>query len=246
LFHVVPYGPAYTRRLVELPVGAQFADYLKTLGSKTREDVRRTRKYFSVKAGRGVTVVRYTEPGRADELAAALAQISRKTYQYHLLGLGFENTAELAAHLAKTATRGWLRAYILRIGNTPVAFGLGYHSGDTYYGHHVGYDPGVSKLQPGIYLHTEVMADLLADDIRHFDFLPGDSLYKQRMSNRVREERHYYLIPRGWPGTAYAHTLVAVNSLSETIGSWLAKSGLKGRLRRMVRALAVKRSRSED
>ena len=246
LFHVVPYGPAYTRRLIELPVGAQFEDYLQTLGSKTREDVRRTRKYFRVKAGCSVTVVRYTEPARIDELAAALAQISRKTYQYHLLGLGFDNTAELAARLVETAARGWLRAYILRIGNTPVAFGLGYCFGDTYYGHHVGYDPAISKLQPGIYLHTEVMADLLAHGIRHFDFLPGDSLYKQRMSNRVREERHYYLIPRGWPGTGYAQMLLAVNSLSETIGRWLAKSGLKGRLRRIIRIIAVKRSRSED
>ena len=246
LFHVVPYGPAYTRRLIELPVGAQFEDYLQTLGSKTREDVRRTRKYFRVKAGCSVTVGRYTEPAQVDELAAALAQISRKTYQYHLLGLGFDNTAELAAHLVETATRGWLRAYILRIGDTPVAFGLGYCFGDTYYGHHVGYDPAISKLQPGIYLHTEVMADLLADGIRHFDFLPGDSLYKQRMSNRIREERHYYLIPRGWPGTGYAQVLLAVNSLSETIGRWLAKSGLKGRLRRIIRTIAVKRSRSED
>ena len=246
LFHVVPYGPAYTRRLIELPVGAQFEDYLQTLGSKTREDVRRTRKYFGVKAGCSVTVVRYTEPAQVDELAAALAQISRKTYQYHLLGLGLDNTAELAAHLIETATRGWLRAYILRIGDTPVAFGLGYRFGDTYYGHHVGYDPAISKLQPGIYLHTEVMADLLADGICHFDFLPGDSLYKQRMSNRAREERHYYLIPRGWPGTAYARVLLAVNSLSETIGRWLAKSGLKGRLRRIIRTISVKRSRSED
>ena len=241
----MPYGPAYTRRLIELPVGARFEDYLQTLGSKTREDVRRTRKYFSVKAGDGVTVVRYSKPTQADELAAALAQISRKTYQYHLLGLGFDNTAELIAHLVETATRGWLRAYILRIGDTPVAFGLGYRFGDTYYGHHVGYDPGISKLQPGIYLHTEVMADLLADGIRHFDFLPGDSLYKQRMSNRVREERHYYLIPRGWPGTAYARSLVATNLASETIGRWLAKSGLKDRIRRIVRLVAVKRSRSQ-
>ncbi len=40
------------------------------------------------------------------------------------------------------------------------------------------------------------MADLLADGICRFDFLPGDNLYKQRMSNKFREERHYYLIPR--------------------------------------------------
>ena len=246
LFHVVPYGPTYTRRLIELPVGAQFEDYLKTLGSKTREDVRRTRRNFGVKAGEPVKTVRYTAPEQADELGAALAQISRKTYQYHLLGLGLENTPEQIEQLRAQAADGWLRAYVVWIGDMPVAFGLGYRSGDTYYGHHVGYDPDISKLQPGIYLHTETMADLLADGIRRFDFLPGDSLYKQRMSNKSREERHFYLIPRGWPGTAEAHALLAINHLSEAIGRALEKSGLKERIKRMVRNNAVKRSAVEN
>jgi CelD/BcsL family acetyltransferase involved in cellulose biosynthesis len=144
--------------------------------------------------------------------------------------------------LRAAAAGGWLRAYVLWIGDNPVAFGLGYQDGNTYYGHHVGYDPDISKLQPGIYLHTEVMADLLADGICRFDFLAGDNLYKQRMSNKLREERHYYLIPRGWPGTMYARTLVGVNFLSETIGNWLQKSGLKERIKQIVRTVAVKRS----
>jgi hypothetical protein len=246
LFHVVPYGPGYTRRLIELPTGAQFEDYLRTLGSKTREDVRRTRRNFAVKAGGSVKTVRYTAPEQADELAAALAQVSRKTYQYHLLGLGLENTPEHVEQLRAKAADGWLRAYVVWIGDTPVAFGLGYRSGDTYYGHHVGYDPDVSKLQPGIYLHAEAMADLLPDDICRFDFLPGDSLYKQRMSNKSREERHFYLIPRGWPGTAQARTLLAVNYLSEAIGRGLEKSGLKESIKRMIRNSAVKRSSIEN
>ena len=246
LFHVVPYGPAYARRLIELSAGAQFEDYLRTLGSKTREDIRRTRKNFSVKAKNPVRMIRYTEPEQVDELADALAQISRKTYQYHLLGLQLENTPEHFNQLRAAATCGWLRAYILWIGDTPVAFGLGYHDGYTYFGHHVGYDPDISKLQPGIYLHTEVMADLLADGICRFDFLAGDNLYKQRMSNKFREERHYYLIPRGWPGTAYAHSLVAANRFSETIGRWLDKSGLKERIKHFIRASAVKHSKVKN
>ncbi len=144
------------------------------------------------------------------------------------------------------AAAGWLRAYVVRIGDNPVAFGLGYREGETYYGHHVGYDPEVSKLQPGIYLHTEAMADLLANGVCRFDFLAGDSLYKQRMSNKSREERHFYLIRRGWPGTAYARALVTVNFLSETIGRRLEKSGLKERIKRMVRASAIKRSPGEN
>lgn len=242
-FHVVPYGPAYARRLIELPPGAQFDDYLQTLGTKKSQyNIRSMRKSFAGKAKGPVKITRYTEPEQAKDLAAAVAQVSRKTYQYHLLGLGLENTLEHIKQLFAAASGGWLRAYVLWIGDTPIAFGLGYHDADTYYVHHLGYDPEVAKLQPGIYLHTEIMADLLADGICRFDFLSGDSLYKQRMSNTSREERHYYLIPRGWPGSVYAGTLLIMNSLSEAIGRWLDKSSLKERIRRLVRTAAVKRA----
>lgn len=246
-FHVVPYGPTFARRLIELPAGAQFDDYLQTLGSKKSQyNIRSMRKSFGSKANGPVKVTRYTEPEHTTDLAAAVAQVSRKTYQYHLLGLGLENTPEHIKQLSAAASGGWLRAYVLWIGEAPVAFALGYRNADTYYVHHLGYDPGVAKLQPGIYLHTELMADLLADGICRFDFLSGDSLYKQRMSNTSREERHYYLIPRGWPGSVYACTLLMVNSLSEAIGRWLDKSGLKDRIRRFVRTAAVKRATDGD
>lgn len=241
-FHVVPYGPVYARRLIELPAAAQFDDYLRTIGTKKSQyNIRSMRKSFGAKAKGPVRIARYTEPAQASDLATAIAQVSRKTYQYHLLGLGLENTPEHIEQLCAAAIGGWLRAYVLWIGDTPVGFALGYRDADTYYVHHLGYDPDMSKLQPGIYLHTEIMADLLTDGICRFDFLSGDSLYKRRMSNTLREERHYYLIPRGWPGTVYARTLLMVNSLSEAFGRWLDKSGLKERIRRLVRSAAVKR-----
>ncbi len=246
-FHVVPYGPIFARRLIELPVGAQFDDYLQTLGSKKNQyNIRSMRKGFEAKAKEPVKVTRYTRPEQASDLAAAIAHVSRKTYQYHLLGLGLENTPEHIELLSTAASRGWLRAYVLWIGDAPVAFALGYRDVNTYYVHHLGYDPIVSKLQPGIYLHTEIMMDLLADGICRFDFLSGDSLYKQRLSNTSVEERHYYLIPRGWPGSVYAHTLLMMNSLSEALGRWLDKGGLKVRIRRFVRTTAVKRATDGD
>lgn len=241
-FHVVPYGPVYARRLIELALGAGFDDYMASLGSSTRRDIRRTRRDFQTNADGEVKMTVYTEPDQAGELSSVLAQVSRKTYQYHLLGLGLENTAAQTRQLRVAAAGGWLRAYVLWVGDRPIAFQLGYRDTRTYYGHHVGYDPAASKLQPGIYLHTELMIDLLANGISNFDFLSGDSLYKQRMSNTMHEERHYYLIPRGWPGTVYAGMLVMVNSMSEAIGRWLDKSGLKERIRRWIRNAAVKRA----
>ena len=168
-----------------------------------------------------------------------MTQISQRTYQHRLLNLGFENSPEQVIELHTAASGGWLRAYVLWIDDTPVAFNIGYHHGHTFYGHHMGYDPQFSKLQPGIFLLAEIVSELLSKNIYRLDFLSGDSLFKRRLSNTSRKERHYYLIPRGWPSTAYALSLSASNFLSEKIGSWLDKKGLKSRIKRSIRDTAA-------
>ena len=244
VFHVVPYGPEYQRRLIELPCGARFEDYLQVLGPGSRKDLRRTRERFRARANGVVQVSRYTAPDDADRLAATIAGISRKTYQHRLLGLGLDDNAEQVAWLRAAAGAGWLRAYILQIDDDPVAFVLGYQDCGTFYSHHIGYDTRFSKLQPGIFLHMEVVADLLGNGIYCVDLGPGDSVYKARLSNQSRLERHYYLIPRGWPGTVRAKLLAAVNALSEGLGDWLGRTGLKVRLRRLMRSAHVAGARS--
>lgn len=238
-FHVLPYGPTYDRRLIQLPSGAQFEDYLQTLSSNARNNLRRMIKTFTAMGKDTVNVSCYTEPEQTDELITILSEISGKTYQHHLLSLGIENNPEQIKKLRTAAAGGWLRAYVLWINKVPVAFNIGYHHGHIFYGHDMGYDPEYSRLQPGIYLLTKVITDLLSNDIYCLDFLSGDSVFKRRLSNTSRKEQHYYLIPRGWPGTAYALSLSATNFLSREIGNWLDKKGLKSRIKRLIRNNAV-------
>ena len=83
--------------------------------------------------------------------------------------------------------------------------------------------------------------DLFTDGIVSVDFLSGDSEHKRRMSNKAHQERHYYLVPRGWPGVFRANTLRVVNAVSEMSGHWLTKSGLKTYIKRTVRAVSISR-----
>jgi hypothetical protein len=81
-----------------------------------------------------------------------------------------------------------------------------------------------------------------------FDFLSGDSLYKQRLSTESRTERHFYLIPRRFPVNLVALSLAGMNSASEAAGRLLARYGLKDGFKKMVRRRASgerTRSRSE-
>ena len=176
-----------------------------------------------------------------ESLADAIAHVSRKTYQSRLLDIGLNNTPEQVEKFIAVANGGWLRAYVLWMENTPIAFRLGYCANGTYYSHHIGYDPSLSKLQLGTYLLMDALMDLFADGIVSVDFLSGDSEHKRRMSNKAHQERHYYLVPRGWPGTFRANTLRLVNAVSEMSGNWLAKSGLKTYIKRTVRATSLGR-----
>ena len=240
LFHVVPYGPTYERRKIKLPANTQFEDYLQTLNSNSRTNLRHAIKNFkAMTAKNSIKVTCYTEPEQVDELIAILSQISHRTYQHHLLSLGIENNPEQVVELRSAASYGWLRAYVLWIDDAAVAFNIGYNHGHTFYGYHMGYDPKFSKLQPGIFLLAEIVVDLLSKNIYCLDFLSGDSLFKRRLSNASKKERHYYLIPRGWPGTAYAFSLSTSNFLSEKIGNWLERRGLKSRIKRSIRDRTV-------
>ena len=96
-FHVIPFGPLYSRRLIELPVSSTFEDYLDTLGSSVRQDIRRTQRNLKAKLGSNVRTIRYDKPEQMESLADAIAHISRKSYQSHLLGIGLDNTPEQVA-----------------------------------------------------------------------------------------------------------------------------------------------------
>lgn len=240
-FHIIPYGPVYSRRLIELPVSSTFEDYLATLGNSVRQDIRRTRRNLKAKHGSDVHTIRYDRPEQMESLADAIAHVSRKTYQSRLLDIGLDNTPEQVKKLIAAANGGWLRAYVLWMKNTPIAFRLGYCANGIYYSHHIGYDPSLRKLQLGTYLLMDALMDLFADGIVSVDFLSGDSEHKRRMSNKAYQERHYYLVPRGWPGTFRANTLRVVNAVSEISGHWLEKSGLKTYIKRTVRAASVGR-----
>lgn len=242
LFHVLPWGAAHQRRLIRLEAESGLDGYLKRLGAGTRKDLRRTVRRFHDASNGAARVERFSAVEDVERLAAAVARVSRKTYQYHLLGLGFDGSVQRIEQLRALAAGGWLLAYILWVGEQPVAFQIGHRDERVFYGHEIGFDPAHSKLQPGIFLHLNVIEDLLAQRIEVFDFLSGDSLYKQRLSTDARVERHYYLIPRGWPGTVRATALRALNTLSEGVGAALDRAGLKTRLRRSWRRQAVSRA----
>ena len=86
--------------------------------------------------------------------------ISRKTYQWHLLGLGLRKPEQLERTLTAMAARGWTRCYLLECGGVPTAFMIGYQYRGTYHYVDVGFDPDWEKFSVGTMLHLAVLREL--------------------------------------------------------------------------------------
>jgi len=217
-FFVLPYGPVYSRRLIHLEDCLE--TYLESIGVRSRQDLRRTRRKFEASYRGRFSCEVYTSAEDICSLVEAVEPVSRRTYQWKLIGLGIKKGGHVANQLLEGARQGYARCYSLKVDSSPVAWSLGYVYGSTYYSHHVGYDPDWRHWQPGILMHLFVIEDLLSHcrDVRTFDFLYGDNLLKRRLSNQSREERHFYLFPRHARGILSYGSLRVVNSISGGIG----------------------------
>ena len=245
-YYVVPHGPVYQRRRILM--GGSYEDYLQSLRSTTRRGLRRSRKKFLTRAGDEFSVRRFESRDDVAPFLRDATEISRKTYQWHLLGLGMRDTAGRAAKYTYAATNGWFRSYILYAEGKPIAFASGYLHSKTYYGHELGSDPDWRPANPGVFLLTEIIQDLFADTapVEVYDFLYGDDLLKSRLANTERTERHFYLFPRGFHGALMAYPLRAVNWLSSAASLVLQRLRLEEYVRRLRRARSVKGNRGNE
>ena len=130
---------------------------------------------------------------------ADATRISRKTYQWNLLGLGLRDSEGLTRQLAYEAERGLLRNYILYCRDDPVAFMIGAQApGAIYYYIDVGFDPDYAKWSVGSMLQLKVLRDLFASPGTPalFDFSTGEGEHKARFGNQSRPEANVMLLPK--------------------------------------------------
>lgn len=240
-FHVLQNGQAYQHRSARL--ACDFEGYLKQLGSRTRADLRSTRKKFIAHAGERYRTRSFRTPEEVAAFAADAVAVSQKTYQYHQLGSGLRDLDALERRYRITAELGWFRSYILYVDDEPIAFQVGHVYRGRYHAQEIGYVPDWAKHHVGIFLHTEIVTDLCApaDAVQWFDFGIGDTQHKQRLSTDNRTGAYFYLIPDTWRGTVMANAMRSTNALSSAVGSLLQRYGLRQKARQLLRNLGAAR-----
>ncbi|HZQ82818.1 MAG TPA: GNAT family N-acetyltransferase, partial [Gaiellaceae bacterium] len=135
-----------------------------------------------------------------EQLVGDLERVARVTYQ-RALGAGFADTLEQRALARLGLERGWIRAYVLYRGASPVAYWQCATYRGTLFLLRTGFDAGYARQRPGIYLLMRVLEDAIADpSLSVVDFGPGDAPYKRHFSNDSHLEREETVFAPTWRG----------------------------------------------
>lgn len=242
-YHVREHGAPYQRCRIALT--GSYDDYLASLGRRSRNDLKRLVRNFSREFEASTEVQVITTPAELEQALPDLASLSAKTYQARLLGLGVSRGNVLERQLRYGAKLGMARLDLLRVAGKAISFQIAYIHRDTLYATHGGYDPEWVQWSPGIVHHAFILEDLCrtSPDLRLFDFMYGEGLYKTRLSNTFHTESHFYLFPRTRRGRFTWLALEASDRISQRAGALLAKVRGKGTLKKLVRRLAERRGR---
>jgi CelD/BcsL family acetyltransferase involved in cellulose biosynthesis len=237
---LVPIERPFEHQFINMP--PSYEDFLKDLGSRSRKSLQYSERKLERDMDGDVSVRCFESPEDVERFLIDAEEISRKTYQRNLLGLGLEASPAFKRRLEFAADRGWLRSYILYCRSVPAAFMLGYQHRGCYYYTDVGYDPHFAEWSVGSVLQLKVMQHLYAADNRpsRFDFSTGYGTHKARFGNFQRTETNLLLLPRTLRNRLLVFAHRATTRAGDAIVNLTERLGVKARLKRWIRRSSVR------
>lgn len=177
-FRIKGIQDAYT-----VEIKGRFEDYLLRISPKSRQTIKRKIRKFHDEAGASVRVVAFRQSEQMGDLHSALERVWGKSWHARV---GRQNVPSLA-YLRTLAARQWVRAYVLFVGDDPVASILGFQYANTYYYEAPAYNQDWQERSPGIVLLYHLIKDLFeVDSPMLCDFGFGYGQYKQVFGTHVR------------------------------------------------------------
>jgi hypothetical protein len=234
------YRPQGTMEHHRIDFPATLDLYWEGFSSKTRSTMRRKVKKLAKDTGKEVTLVRYDSGEDLEKYAAHTSSISKRSYQYHLLGQGIQDESRFLARCREAASHGWLRGYVLLLGGEPVAFMHGWQYRGVYLYLETGYDQELRTHSPGTVLHIMVIEDMFAHDTpRVFEFgVHGEQ--KATFGNASHRAAEVFLIrPSVYPMVATGLYRLS-NAGTEAAKKVLERYGVKDKVKQMIRRLSVR------
>jgi hypothetical protein len=245
----LPAGLSFDRRhlrLVErvshhaVALQGTFDDYLRGLRQKTRHELRRKTRRLASELGSRLVYRELGEPGEMAEFHRLALQVSEKTYQERLLGVGLPAGEGFRRKLEDLARLHLVRGHLMLDGERPIAYGYCEAQGPVLNYRVTGYDPKYRHLSPGAVLLGRMLESLFAEGrFRLLDFGWGEAQWKQDFATRsVRAGPVIFFRPTP-RNLAMVSAHAALRKTNALVLRLLRAAGVKDALKRFLRSRAT-------
>jgi len=232
--HIYYIPQQFDRYYIDLQTS--FEEYGSKFSSKTRSTIKRKIKKFAAKCPEGLHWKSYKTTDEMCTFLRLARQVSKKSYQERLLDAGLPDTQIFQSNLEKLADQDLVRGYLLFDGERPVAYMYCPVHNDTLIYEYLGYDPDYIKLSVGTILHWLAFEDIFNEKrYKYFDFTEGQSEHKRMYSTNSMFCGNVYIFPKTLASYVLVGSHYSIDMLSETLGKWADKLGLKPKLKKLIR-----------
>jgi CelD/BcsL family acetyltransferase involved in cellulose biosynthesis len=171
-----------------LAVGGTWEDYLRTLSTHRRAELRRRGRKLEA-AGRVTREVHDGSNGLPGLLEEAFAVEAAGWKGRRGTAIASDPAVEhfYRRIAAWGAERGWLRLAFLRLDGRPLAFDLAFESGGRHYLLKTGYDPAFNALSPGLLLRLHMLERAFALGLESYEFCGAAEAWKLEWAPATRQ-----------------------------------------------------------
>ena len=214
---------------------AQLASLKKGTRGKIRNTLNRFAREFEDRFELTYLVGEEVDDSQCEQYFLDTLQVEDSSY-HRGLGWGVSNTPrERAVH--KAAIReGWLSSALMKIDGEPVAFAGGMRLKGVIYGTNTAFVPGITKMSLGNILFFESLRVLCGrEGFTHWDFGPGDAAYKQRLCHEKIATEQRTIFSNTFRARILKLRIETTNRTASLITAMLTRSGMEGRVKKMLR-----------
>jgi CelD/BcsL family acetyltransferase involved in cellulose biosynthesis len=197
-------------------VGHTWDSFLATIGASHRANVRRR-----LRALQQQFEVRFERVNTECERREALERLAvYHERRFDSRGTAFRTPKLRAFHdeaTARALDAGWLRMFVLRIDEAPVAVMYGLLYSNTFYFYQHGFDDQYQQYSIGLVLIALSIRAAIEEGATEFDMLWGTEPYKFLWARHTRELRNIHLFPGHVGGRLHKNLFRARRRLSAFI-----------------------------
>jgi CelD/BcsL family acetyltransferase involved in cellulose biosynthesis len=196
--------------IVELP--KSWEEYASKLPRKVRQTWNRKRRRAEKKFK--VALQHCCDPEKIADGLRSLVELHQKSWESRGNSGKFADDRRRAFYnmiTERANARGWLDLWILTLDGVAVSARYGFRYGNTRYAMQAGSDPNHAAYAVGTINEVLVIAELIKQGVRYYDFLAGDDPYKLEFGP---EQRQYLNVRCARPHTPMGVALSAERSIS--------------------------------